>query len=191
MPRKTKFCEEDILKAAFVVVRRGGIAELSTRTIAREMNCSTMPVYSFLKSKRNLEEQVIQMAYKELYAYQTTSRTGDVFLDMGVGYVLFARNEKHLFRCISNELHVDTLKKYNEKHFDLLLTKLSDYPFVQGRTAEQIRKFFMQGWIYSHGLATLVNIVYYPDISEQEIYELLVYTGQRYVKGSQEVEGIS
>jgi AcrR family transcriptional regulator len=183
MPRKTKFCEDDILNAAFVVVRRNGITELSTRAIAREMNCSTMPVYSFLKSKRNLEAQVIQMAYKELYTYQTTSRTGDVFLDMGVGYVLFARNEKHLFRCISNELHVDTLKKYNEQHFDLLLEKLSDYPFVQGMTAEQIRKFFMQGWIYSHGLATLVNIGYYPDISEREIYELLVYTGQRYIQG--------
>ena len=68
MPRKTKFCEDDILNAAFAVVRRKGITELSTRAIAREMNCSTMPVYSFLKSKRNLEEQVIQMAYKELYA---------------------------------------------------------------------------------------------------------------------------
>lgn len=56
--------------------------------------------------------------------------------------------------------------------------------------AEQIRRFFMQGWTYSHGLATLVNIGYYPNISEQEIHELLVYTGRRYIEGSRIIDGI-
>jgi AcrR family transcriptional regulator len=183
MPRKTKYCEEDIISAAYSVARDYGLEELSTRSVAKKLNCSTMPVYSFLKSKKNLEEKVIRMAYNELYAYQITPRTGDIFLDMGVGYVLFARNEKFLFRCIHNELHVDNFREYNEKHFDLLLKKLSEYSLLQGMPTEQIRKFFMQGWTYSHGLATLVNIDYFPGISEQEICERLMYTGERYIKG--------
>lgn len=185
MPKKIKYCEEDIVSAAFSVARDHGFEVLSTRTIAKKLNCSTMPVYSLFKSKKNLEELVIGMAYKELYAYQTTPRTGDIFLDMGVGYVLFARNEKFLFRCINNELHVDTLRKHNEKHFDLLLKKLSEYSLLQGMPTAQVRKFFMQGWTYSHGLATLVNIDYFAEISEQEISELLIYTGGRYIKGYQ------
>ncbi len=36
------------------------------------------------------------MAYAVLYEYQTAKRTGDVFLDMGIGYALFAKHERHI-----------------------------------------------------------------------------------------------
>ena len=45
----------------------------------------------------------------------------------------------------------------------------------------------MQGWTYAHGLATLVNIDYYPEIDEKEIYDLFIYTGRRYISGFQAV----
>lgn len=191
MPRKTKYYEKDILEAALDVVCRHGMKRLSTRSIAKKLNCSTMPVYSFMKSKKNLEEKIIQMAYERLYQYQTTSRTGDVFLDMGVGYVIFALREKQLFRCINDELHVATLEKYNEKHFDLLIQKLSEYEIVKEMSPEAVRKFFMQGWIYSHGLATLVNIGYYGELEENEICELFIYTGRRYIEGFQRLKQTS
>ena len=175
------------MEAGFSVVRDKGMSELSTRAIAKQLGCSTMPVYSFFKSKKNLTERIVERAYTVLYEYQTTDRTGDTYLDMGIGYVLFAKNERHLFRCIHDEIHVDTLKKYNELHFDALIKKLVKYPIVKGMTEKQIRKFFMQGWIYSHGLAQLVNIDYFSDMGENEISELFTYTGRRYIRGVQEL----
>jgi hypothetical protein len=107
---------------------------------------------------------------------------------MGIGYVLFAKNERYLFRCINAELHVDTLKRYNDLHFESLIKKLSEYPIVKGMTDAQIHKFFMQGWIYSHGLAQLINIDYFSDMGVSEISDLFVYTGKRYIKGVLELK---
>jgi AcrR family transcriptional regulator len=188
MANKTKFSENDIMEAAFSVVRKKGMAELSTRSIARQLGCSTMPVYSFFKSKKNLTERIVERAYAVLYDYQTTRRTGDAFLDMGIGYVLFAKEERYLFRCINDQLHVGTLKKYNDQHFVSLIGKLSEYPILKGMTNEQIRRFFMQGWTYSHGLAQLVNIGYFSDMGVNEISDLFLYTGKRYIRGALELE---
>ena len=43
--------------------------------------------------------------------------------------------------------------------------------------------FLQQGFIYSHGLATLVNSSFYKDMDEARITELLVFTAERYTKG--------
>jgi AcrR family transcriptional regulator len=183
MPPKTKFSSEDIIETAFSVVRKQGVNALSTRSIAKGLNSSTMPVYSYLKSKKNLEEEVVKKAFELLFNYQTTPRTGDIFLDMGVGYVLFAKEEKYLFRCINDEKHINLQKKYHDNNFELLIGKLSDYPVVEGASKDQIRMFFLQGWTYSHGLANLVNNSFYEDITEKEITDLLMYTGLRYIDG--------
>ncbi len=186
MPPKTKFSKEDVINTAFDIVRQSGMGGLSTRTVARKLNCSTMPVYSVLKSKTNLEEQIIRKAFDILYDYQTTLRTGDIFIDMGAGYVVFAKNETHLFRCITEERNVELHRYYNDNHFILLIKQLSDYPLVKGLTDTEIMKFFIQGWTYSHGLAHLVNTGYL-DISEEEICEYLVFTGERYINGFNEL----
>jgi len=187
MANKSKFSEADIIEAAFSVVREKGLAELSTRSIAKQLCCSTMPIYSFFKSNKNLTKQIVDKAYQVLFEYQTTRRTHDPFLDMGIGYVLFAKQERHLFRCINDELHVDTMKKYNERHFDSLIIKLSEYPIVKGMSDAQIRRFFMQGWTYSHGLAQLINIGYFPGFEVSELCEWFVYTGKRYIKGTMDL----
>ncbi len=184
MPRKCKFKSEDILDAAFAVVREKGLPALSTRSVAKRLKCSTMPIYSFLKSKKNLEERIVKKAYELLREYQTTPRTGDTYMDMGAGFVIFAKDEKHLFRCIFNELHAKIHKRYSEENIDYLIEKMTDYPLIQGLSQTEIRKFFRQGWMYALGLALLVNSGYYPDMNDREICEELLYSGQRYLAGT-------
>ena len=191
MANKVKFSDTAIIDAAFSLVRERGMIELSTRSVAERLGCSTMPVYSYFKTKKNLTEKVIEKAYEVLYTYQTTKRSGDPYLDMGIGYVLFAKDERHLFRCMNDKLYVDILKKYNHQHFESLIKKLSESNIVEGMSEPEIRKFFMQGWIYSHGLAQLINIDYFADMDEREIYDLFLYTGRRYIKGTLELKQIA
>ena len=189
MPPKIKFSSDDIIGAAFTVVRKQGFQTLSTRSIAKELSASTMPIYTYLKSKQNLEQAIIKKAFELLFSYQTTPRTGDLFLDMGIGYVLFAKEEKHLFRCLNDERHLALNKKFHEQNVDSLTCKLSDHPLVKGASQDEIRQFFLQGWTYSHGLATLINNAFYADIDEKEITELLMYTGLRYMEGFKMLRG--
>ena len=56
MPRKTKYSAEDVVMAAFELVREKGLAGLSAPAVAKKMGCSTMPIYSHFENMQALEE---------------------------------------------------------------------------------------------------------------------------------------
>ena len=95
-----KFSADDIVEAAFRVIRKYGLEKFSARSIASELGSSTMPLYSGHRSMKDLEEAITKGATDLLLEYQTKERTGRGFLDMGVGYVMFAMEEKNLFRMM-------------------------------------------------------------------------------------------
>lgn len=183
MPPKCRFTRDDVVEAAFEVVRKNGLDALSARAIAGELDSSTMPIYSYLKSMNSLEEEIVRKAFDLLSSYQTTPRTGDMFLDMGAGYILFAKYEEPLFRYINAEKHRRLRNKHHEKNFKFLIRRLREYPLVRGLSEDEVRKFFLQGWIYSHGLADLINGSFFKSIDDEGIIELLTYTGRRYIEG--------
>jgi AcrR family transcriptional regulator len=52
----------NILKTAFAIVREEGIENLNARNIARRLNSSTQPVFSFFENMAELKTAVFQMA---------------------------------------------------------------------------------------------------------------------------------
>ncbi len=62
MPADTKISREDIIDAAFEIVRKGGWAQLSARSIAKRLKSSTMPIYSQFKTMEMLEDEVVKKA---------------------------------------------------------------------------------------------------------------------------------
>ena len=187
MPPKVKFKKEAILDAAFAVVRKHGWKGLTARSITRELNASTGPIYTHLKSMKTLESKILEKAFEILLDYQATRRTEDIFLNMGIGYVLFAKEEKHLFRCINDERYNSLNREYHDKIFKTLGRKLAAYPIVRGLPREQVDRFLLQGWTYSHGLASLVNKGFYQEITDDEITELVTFTGLRFAQGFKEM----
>ncbi len=157
MPPKTRFSKEDIIEAAFNIVRKNGWTGLSARSIAHELNSSTQPIYSYLKSMKNIEEKVVKKALDLMYEYIITPRTGDVWLDQGIGYVMFARDEKNLFRCTYGEKYWNVRIDYGMRVWELLSEKLSDYHGFKGLSPEQAEEIRTIRWMYVYGLATLVN----------------------------------
>ncbi|MGD9151230.1 MAG: TetR/AcrR family transcriptional regulator, partial [Desulfobacterales bacterium] len=62
MPRKTQFTAEDVVIAAFELVKEKGLAGLSAPAVAEKMGCSTMPIYSHFKNMQALEDEVVKKA---------------------------------------------------------------------------------------------------------------------------------
>jgi hypothetical protein len=81
------------------------------------------------------------------------ARTGDPWHDHGIGYVLFAQDEKRLFRGLNDEKHIKYFKEYGEIIWDTLTKSLSDYPPFQGLSEEQIYQVQLTRWLLAHGLA--------------------------------------
>ena len=184
MPPKTRFKKEDIIEAAFNIVRRHGWSGLSARSIAKELHSSTQPIYSHLKSIEDLKEEIVKKIFDLLFSYGTTKRTGDPWVDVGIGYVLFAKEEKQLFRCLGDEKLLPVNRKYGEKYFRSITKTLSGYPSFQGLSEEEIYKVREMGFIFAFGLAVLVSnslVPFIPD--EKEIPRLLKMVDHALLKG--------
>ena len=153
MPPKFKFTKEEIINTAFKIVRHKGWGALSTRSLAGELGSSSRPIYSFFSSISELEEEIVKKAVDLLYKYMIRKRTDDPWLDHGIGYVMFALKEKHLFRAVNDENHIALFKKYGDLIWNTLTCSLSDYPGFHGLNEEQIYKIQVTRWLFAHGLA--------------------------------------
>jgi hypothetical protein len=187
MPLK-KFTHADIVEAAFNITRKRGWEKCTARAIAKELGSSTMPIYSALKSMKNLENQIDQKAIDLLLSFQTRQRTGMVFLDMGVGYVLFAQEEKNLFRKMYfSEIGKDKIlrlfNKYRAYIFDQLLAFLKNDKMLKELSVKQKKDVLYRMWVFSHGLAVLLNNARVGPMNETEITKFLMETGSLMISG--------
>ena len=153
MPPKFKFTKKEIIDSGFNIVRRKGWGAFSTRSLAGELGSSSRPIYSFFRSITELEEEIVKKAVDLLYKYMVRKRTGDPWIDHGIGYVMFALKVKHLFRAIHDEKLIVFFKKYGDLIWNTLTDSLSDYPAFRGLSGEQIYKIQGTRWLFAHGLA--------------------------------------
>lgn len=182
MPLK-KFSQEDIVKAAFKVVRAQGLEKCTARSIAAELGASTMPIYTALNNMKDLRAEIVIRASNLLLSYQTQKRTGITFLDMGVGYVLFSQKEKFLFRMMMGDIHEvppgkeEMCHKYNGYVFEQLEERLAEDALFEGLSKQQIHDVLHKAWIFSHGLAVLINNGKIEPMDEQSVTKILFEVG--------------
>jgi len=157
MARRKKFSIDDLIEAAFQIVRQNGMEHLTARAVAKQLKSSTMPIYSCVKAMREIEEAVVKKAWGVLRRYQIHPRSGDIYIDMGLGYVLFAKEEKHLFKCIHDETYEGINTKFSEENFKFHLNRLEDYPLTQKLSVDARSKLMFHGFLFSHGFASLLN----------------------------------
>lgn len=187
MPDK-KYKTEDIIEAAFKVTRTQGRDKCTARAIAQELGSSTMPIYSGLRSMKNLEDEIAKRASDILISYQTKKRSGFGFLDMGVGYVIFAQEEKNLFRMMysmesGEKDDREMAKKYRGYVFDILMDRLEHEEIMEGLSTEQRKEVLYKMWIFSHGLAMLINNAVIDPMTEGDITYFLMETGALIIIG--------
>lgn len=158
MPRKPQFTGEDVVAAAFELVREKGLTSLSAPAVAEKMGCSTMPIYSHFTSMQALEDEVVKKIWEMVSHYQTKEYTGDAWIDQAMGYILFARDEKNLFKAILNSRNKELKYQMNRLHWDKLARALDDYPAFEGLDLERIMRIRYTRAMLSHGIATAAKI---------------------------------
>ena len=198
MSPKIKYSEEDIIDAAYSVVRKYGWKNCTARSIATELGSSTMPIYSYVASMGELKNKIIQKATNLMLDHQIRARTDIDFLDMGVGYVLFAKEEKNLFRLMHKDVIDDpadsgtnsdvSFVTFQGYAFETLLKRISHSEALAGFSREEKEKILYQSWIFSHGLAVIINNGLRPDFDEKMIINTLKEFGKTLIAGSRATE---
>ena len=100
MIQPSVYSREKVVEAAFQLIREQGWPAASVRAIARRLGSSTMPIYSHAKSIDELEKDLRMKARVLLKEYQHRPYTEFALLNLAFGYIVFARDEKNLFRFL-------------------------------------------------------------------------------------------
>ena len=193
METQNSYTKEKIIEAAFALIRKKGRSALSARNIAKELGSSTMPIYSYVNSIKELEQQLLEKARLLLKEYQTRNYTEHVLLNLSFGYVVFARDEKYLFRF----LYQDNPNKFEMQKLDTIKNMLiNDF----GEESEQIKALKgIEGvgdeasvkypWIFTHGLATMVNSEMLTVCSDELLIKYLKDAGAAFYIWASSING--
>ena len=179
MAPKVKVTREEIVSAALDLVRRE--EALNARSLAKELNCSTQPVFSNFASVEEVREAVLQAAYR---LYLKTMREEAAKPDLppykaaGMGYIRFAREEKQLFRLLfmRSRTAVQQVREDEEelRNWAALIREKS------GLSEEDAARMHLEMWACVHGIAAMLATDY-QDLDGELVSGMLtdLYQGLR------------
>lgn len=158
MPPKVKVVKEDIIDAAIRMVREKGIEALNARELAKEIGCSVHPIFRVFNSMEGLKTAVYQGA-ENIYNERMISageQGENGFLNMGLTYIDFAKNEKNLFKLLFMS---DAFKEQgimeiagNTEGDDEVIEMLSQGTGLSTKAAKEL---YAGIWLTTHGIASM------------------------------------
>ncbi|MDO9493643.1 TetR/AcrR family transcriptional regulator [Acetobacterium sp.] len=174
MPPKIKIKEDAILDVALEITRKSGIKGLNAREIAKILDCSIQPIFRTFQNMDNLKTALYQKVEDYYNTYMLAGMNHRIpFLGMGLAYIRFASEEKNLFKLLfmSESIAVDNPMDMisgddNQEVIELIAG-------MTGLNQEHSKKLFVDIWLLTHGIASLVA-TNHCQFSHQEIEAILM-----------------
>lgn len=156
-PRNMQFGREEIIDAAFELVRNNGWTGFSVTAVAKAIKSSTMPIYSQFANVRELEDAVCLKTMELLKERMLVERTGDRWIDQGISYVRFAEEEKYLFRCLWDGRNIELSKQMGLDLNEFISATLTDYPLFVGLDELEQKMIRLTRMMFAQKLAYWLN----------------------------------
>jgi hypothetical protein len=122
------------------------------------MGCSTMPIYSHFKNMQALEDEVVKKIWKLSWEYKAKIYSGDVWIDQGIGYIRFSKDEPNLFKCII-DAHNQKLKyQMHIINWRIQAEQLEGYEAFNDLNEEQQERVRYARAMLTHGIATAARV---------------------------------
>lgn len=169
MPPKIKTSRIDIIETAFSLLREKGKAFVTVRQVAQKLGTTQIPIYRCFKDSEELMQVLLKKSSELLTQYQDEKITNDPLLNMGVGYVKFAKENPHLFWWMfgCDDINHGLLRKMFKKVIAKCIKIAKDHEMLKSYEEGEIKEMFVNIWIYTHGLASLIaseTIIYKNDL---------------------------
>lgn len=165
---------EQVVEKAVEMVKNNGWDSINARSLAKELEISTKPLYRLYNGMEEIKADVYKKIYQE-YDEFITHRVDNknALITLCVAYVEFAKENKNLFKSLflANNLNWSSIEnvldeKWNQSTIINLVNK-------HGYSFENAKSLFMHMWLYANGLATLIatNDI---EMDDKEIIKRLV-----------------
>lgn len=176
MAPRPKVTKEEILNAAFNIVREQGESALTAKTLAARAGCSTQPIFWCFSGMGEVMQMVTEKA-KVLFSDVLRQKKEGVnpFKNLGLNYIKFAKEETNLFKMLYMSGKAEPEKLLDDENTPFAIDVIVK---EKGLSEEDARRVFRELWLFSHGIATM-TATGTARFSEEETEIMLtdVYTG--------------
>ena len=101
MPPSVKFQKDEIVRAAFNIVRKKGIDAVTAREVAKELHVSVGPIFTWYDSMDQLKSDVYEMAKEKYREHIERGLNAPIpFYGIWQQYLRFAKEEPELYRLL-------------------------------------------------------------------------------------------
>lgn len=159
MPPKAKFTREEVISAAFEVVRMEGVDALTARALGEKLGSSARPLFTLFNGMEEIRAEVIAKA-KALYDGYINEglKMTPAFKGVGTAYIRFAAEQPKLFSLLfmrerTEHPTKDSVLGLIDNNVELILQSVID---SYGLSTEDAKHLYLHLWIYSHGIAVLL-----------------------------------
>lgn len=180
MPPKQRITREMILERSFEMFCREGMEVVNARSVAKALNCSTQPIFSYFSGMDDLKTALDQKA-KELFesALHVENQPGDPLINIGCAYTRFAAEQPCLFTHLFMVNKEDPLFPFiSEENREKLVKAEAEYT---GLTLKAAWHLFVHMSVYIHGLAA-VRAAHKCEFTPEHMSEMIVASHMLYKK---------
>lgn len=171
IPPRRRYTTDRILSTALQLVRTSGIDAVSARAVARELGCSTAPVFRCFESMDALHEAVLDRILAQFVDATESARDPDPLFAAGLGMVLFAAEEPRFYEALFLRPHAWTHKWGPVRK--RLAARMATHPRYAHLPAADRFGLVGRASILAHGLGVEVWFGRLPDPSVAVLRSLL------------------
>ena len=159
MPPKAKFTREEIIDAAFEIVRRDGMEALTARSLGERLQSSPRPIFTVFNSMDEVQTELLKKGRRLYESYIDEEMSGEnAFKGSGIGYIRFAAEEPKLFqllfmREVDEAPDPEKVLPIIDGYYEKILNSVEREYGLDKKTAERV---YLHMWLYSHGIAVAI-----------------------------------
>lgn len=175
MPPKIKVTKESIIEASYFLLKEQGFQKVNARDVAKSLNCSVQPIFRTFQHMDNLKKELYRHVEEIFDQFMESGMQNNriPFLGMGLAYIEFAKKEKNLFNFLfmSDEFKgrnlLQMIKEESNKEIIEIISSMSGLSFNQSQN------LFLNIWLMTHGIASLMA-TNDCDLNDEEIETILL-----------------
>ena len=156
MPPKSKFTEQEILRAAVDETERNGFDNLTARTLAAALGSSPRPIFTVFNSMDDVKSGVMAAARDIYTQYVDEGLTeSPAFKGVGKAYIRFAVAHPKLFAILFMREQQgapsinDVLCVIDDSAERIIRSVIDEYRL----TEDNAKRLYRHMWLYTHGIA--------------------------------------
>jgi len=165
MPPKQRITREMIMERAFDMLCREGMDAVNARSVAKALNCSTQPIFSYYTGMQELRD-TLDLKAQEMFAEQVLSiKQSETWpTDLGEAFVRFACAQPHVYKHLYESVCLDAARL--EAIASIVQDLAAHIAQKEGVSEEQAKVICQNTIVYCVGLASvsMVNEAYAGDV---------------------------